>query len=75
MTIELPEYVIDAIANAIVKKMPKQKTGHWIYTDFHTWCCSECGGNPHKGTGFIPNKDEMKIQWKYCNLCGAKMEG
>ena len=49
------------------------KTGHWIYTDYHTWCCSECGGNPHRGTGFVPNKDGMKMRWKYCNLCGAKM--
>lgn len=53
---------------------PKQRTGHWIYTDYHTWCCSECGGNPHKGTGFVPNKDGMKMRWKYCNLCGARME-
>ena len=53
---------------------PKQRTGRWIYTDYHNWCCSECGGNPHRGTGFVPNKDGMKIQWKYCNLCGAKME-
>ncbi len=49
------------------------KPGHWIYTEYHTWCCSECGGNPHKGTGFVPNKDGMKMRWKYCNLCGARM--
>lgn len=49
------------------------KSGHWIYTEYHTWCCSECGGNPHKWTGFVPNKDGMKMRWKYCNLCGAKM--
>ena len=51
----------------------EERTGHWIYTEYHTWCCSECGGNPHKGTGFVPNKDGMKMRWKYCNLCGAKM--
>ena len=52
---------------------PQEQTGHWIYTEYHTWCCSECGGNPHKGTGFVPNNDGMKMRWKYCNLCGAKM--
>jgi hypothetical protein len=62
----------DEEIRAIHDGMP-QRTGHWIYTNYHTWCCSECGGNPHKGTGFVPNKDEMKMRWKYCNLCGAKM--
>lgn len=75
------EYLItealDVVAELCVKQAPpvkqEPKTGHWIYTDYHTWCCSECGGNPHRGTGFVPNKDGMKMRWKYCNLCGAKM--
>lgn len=66
---------LDAVIQAMKWSVtPKQRTGHWIYTDYHTWCCSECGGNPHKGTGFVPNKDGMKMRWKYCNLCGARME-
>lgn len=67
------KYLFEAIRD-LPSVTPKQRTGHWIYTDYHTWCCSECGGNPHRGTGFTPNKDGMKMQWKYCNLCGAKME-
>lgn len=30
MTIELSESVIDAIADAVVKKMQEPKTGHWV---------------------------------------------
>ena len=66
---------ISALVNELPSVQPKAKTGHWIYTEYHTWCCSECGGNPHKGTGFVPNKDGMKMRWKYCNLCGAEMKG
>ena len=64
-----------AVDMAIAALSVEPRTGHWIFTENHTWCCSECGGNPHRGTGFVPNKDGMKMRWKYCNLCGAKMEG
>ena len=47
--------------------------GMWIYKD-HVWKCLCCGGNPHKGTGFVPSKETMKTQWKFCNLCGAEMK-
>lgn len=58
-----------------IKALSQQNVGHWILTkDYFNWICSECGGNPHRGTGFVPNKDGMRIQWKYCNLCGARME-
>lgn len=71
---KITEQALDSLIcelNEYAEREPK--TGHWIYTEYHTWCCSECGGNPHKGTGFVPNKDGMKMRWKYCNLCGARM--
>ena len=78
--IDVPEYQIGQEVSCYFKDTMNvkgiceaERTGHWIYTEYHTWCCSECGGNPHKGTGFVPNKDGMKMRWKYCNLCGAKM--
>ena len=33
MKIELSENVIDAIADAVAKKMKEPKTGHWIAKD------------------------------------------
>ena len=53
---------------------PERKTGKWIYTENHCWICSECGKHPLKGTGFTPTLDGMRIQWKFCNICGARME-
>lgn len=80
MTIELSENVINAIADAVVKKIKEPKTGHWIYTpkrrlDDETdegfvyitdyrCTCSECRGD----FGF------QKMSDAYCKYCGAKME-
>ena len=62
---------LDEHDEAIIKlARPK---GKWIYSEYHTWICSICGSNPHRGTGFVPSKDGMKMQWKYCNVCGAEM--
>ncbi len=66
MIIELSESVIDAIADAIVKKMKEPKTGNWIenapqYDMLNPqYICSECG-NAHTRTT------------PYCEMCGAKM--
>ena len=49
-------------------------TGHWIFTRYFTWSCSECGKNPTRGMGYVPNKEFMQEEFKYCNHCGAKME-
>ena len=62
MTVELSKYVIDAIADAIVKKM--QRTAHWETRNiFPNWLyCSECdepyGGNDRP---------------RYCPNCGARI--
>lgn len=67
MTIELSEYVIDAIADAVVKKMQEPKTGRWIYTgDYNTdgmLKCSECGF-----------EHDVSERFLYCPNCGARME-
>lgn len=65
-----PTELIEAIRHGI-----EVKRGKWVLTDNFYWVCSECGGNPNKGTGFTPNADNMKSHYRYCPLCGAKMEG
>lgn len=47
--------------------------GRWQYnTDFYIWCCSECGENPHKGTGVVTTAEKLPA---YCPNCGARMDG
>lgn len=47
--------------------------GRWKYnTDFQVWNCSECGENPHKGTGFVVSEENLPA---YCPHCGSRMEG
>lgn len=47
--------------------------GRWQYnTDFYVWRCSECGENPHKGTGVVVVEENLPA---YCPHCGARMDG
>lgn len=47
--------------------------GRWQYnTDFYFWCCSECGENPHKGTGVVTTAEKLPA---CCPHCGARMDG
>lgn len=47
--------------------------GRWKYnTDFYVWRCSECGENPHKGTGVVVVEENLPA---YCPHCGARMDG
>lgn len=47
--------------------------GRWKYnTDFQVWRCSECGENPHKGTGVVVSEENLPA---YCPHCGARMNG
>ena len=49
------------------------RNGRWQYnTDFYVWRCSECGENPHKGTGVVVSEENLPA---YCPHCGAKMDG
>lgn len=68
--------IIDEIDwNVLINKCLERPKGEWIFTEYMVWKCSNCGGNPHTGTGFVPDTERMKRQWKYCNLCGASMRG
>lgn len=47
--------------------------GRWQYnTNFYVWCCSECGENPHKGTGVVAAAEKLPA---CCPHCGAKIDG
>lgn len=47
--------------------------GRWKYnTNFQVWNCSECGENPHKGTGVVVAEENLPA---YCPHCGARMDG
>lgn len=49
------------------------RNGRWQYnTDFYVWRCSECGENPHKGTGVVVSEENLPA---YCPHCGARMDG
>lgn len=70
MTIELSKNVINAIADAVVKKMQEPKKGHWKTYKLtqdgidEEWLeCSECMWS-----------NALLIPRNYCPNCGAKME-
>ena len=47
--------------------------GRWKYnTDFQVWNCSECGENPHKGTGVVAAAEKLPAYFPHC---GAIMDG
>lgn len=47
--------------------------GRWKYnTDFQVWNCSECGENPHTGTGVVVVEENLPA---YCPHCGVRMDG
>ena len=67
--------------NGLIRLLEKAPTvdavpvvhGRWQYnTKFYVWCCSECGENPHKGTGVVTTAEKLPA---YCPNCGAKMDG
>jgi rubrerythrin len=51
---------------------PERKTGHWVKSDmqrwYDVWLCSECGEKTDSSV-------MSKPRYKYCPMCGAKMEG
>ena len=51
---------------------PERKTGHWVYRPewskySDVWSCSECGEKTSQSVMGEP-------RFKYCPMCGAKME-
>lgn len=71
-------YKYIAYVNGILIREPAvtlgRKKGKWIYSQYHTWTCSECGENPLRYTGFVPSKERMSERWHFCPNCGAEME-
>lgn len=67
-----------AVVKAAVRNIPAAdvapvRHGRWKYnTDFQVWNCSECGENPHKGTGVVVVEENLPA---YCPHCGARMDG
>lgn len=74
MTIEISEGAIEAIADAVVKKMQKPKTGHWepkyptreemIYCQ-ERYFCSNC-------KGYVVGRI-ARLEFNFCPNCGADM--
>lgn len=56
-----------------LKEFVPVRHGRWKYnTDFQIWNCSECGENPHKGTGVVVVEENLPA---YCPHCSARMGG
>ena len=49
----------------------ERKKGKWIW-DGIVWKCSECGGNPTKGMGYVQGRVEL---YAFCPNCGSDMRG
>ena len=63
----------ETISNFPTADVAPVRHGRWKYnTDFQVWNCSECGENPHKGTGVVVVEENLPA---YCPNCGARMDG
>ena len=68
-----PEHY-NALINQLITKYPtadveEVKHGEWSHLGADEWCCTNCGEVvTTEGSWDIPLK-------KYCNECGAKMDG
>lgn len=63
----------EVISNFPAADVATVRHGRWKYnTDFQVWNCSECGENPHKGTGVVVVEENLPA---YCPHCGARMDG
>ena len=66
-------YVVMVIQDLPTADVAPVRHGRWKYnTDFQVWNCSECGENPHKGTGVVTTAEKLPA---YCPNCGARMGG
>ena len=59
-----PDEVLDMAIHALQQE---PKTGHWIDDEFGSKC-SCCGIHTHL------DKFDRPMKFKYCSMCGAKME-
>lgn len=62
---------VKAYIDAQPTVQPEHKTGHWVKSDmqrwYDVWLCSECGEKTDSAV-------MSKPRYKYCPMCGAKME-
>lgn len=71
-------YIADWQFDEMIESLPVAdvapvRHGQWKYnTDFQVWNCSECGENPHKGTGVVVVEKNLPA---YCPHCGVRMDG
>ncbi len=72
------EKFIDRLVNKLAELpsvIPIRPKGHWIYDkSFANWICSKCGETP-KTIGYVGTGAFMAEHFKYCNHCGAEMDG
>lgn len=62
----------ETISNFPAADVAPVRHGRWKYnTDFQVWNCSECGENPHKGTGVVVVEENLPA---YCPHCGVRMD-
>lgn len=62
----------DCLCPSVTPIRPK---GHWIYDkSIANWICSKCGETP-KTMGYVGTDAFMAEHFKFCNHCGAEMEG
>lgn len=65
--------VLREVSDAPTADVAPVRHGQWKYnTDFQVWNCSECGENPHKGTGVVVVEENLP---PYCPHCGVRMDG
>lgn len=64
---------IDIIDNIPVAEVAPAVHAHWKYNK-KLWLpeCSVCEARPFKG--YIPSMDEVRRVYKFCPVCGAKMD-
>ena len=68
---DMQELVNEKMKDIVVER----KKGKWIYDKtIQNWRCSECNETP-KTLGFVGTADFMVEHFRFCNHCGAEMEG
>lgn len=67
--------MFDRIDKELPPVTPTRKVGKWVYDKVsQNWRCSECNETP-KTLGYVGTADFMAEHFRFCNHCGAEMEG